>query len=150
MSSTPYYHTNGWSSEQHLIVNKLTPSSGAKVKANDGLGNIISQVGCYTYKINMNHPHVATALEFLSSYPFPKDFKEFHENFRFREWEYVAEALLLAVRLKRLVANEFQRFILGLYIFEYHPICCCECGLTPGYWCGECFIFIIALLLTYL
>ena len=53
----------------------------------------------------------------------------------------VCETMLLAVRVKRIEPNQWQRFILGVFIHEHWPICCCECGLTPGFWCGECISF---------
>ena len=140
--TAPYYHSNNWDAEKLQIGNQLTPiNSTVLTVAEDGLGNIIDHVGCSTYKIRMDHRHVANATDILSSYSFPKDVQEFYKRFRFREWEYVAEAMLVAVRLKMLRPNEFQRFILGLYIHEYHPVCCCECGLTPGFWCGEYFFY---------
>src|SRR5258708_1484853 len=117
--STPVHHTNAWITEQQTIGNKLgllMPQRGFK----DGLVNIISHVVCYTYKIRLAHPRVAAALDHISHYAFPKDMEDYYQSFRFREWEYVCEVMLVAVRLKRLVPNEFQQFMLGLYIFEYH------------------------------
>ena len=140
--TTPYYHSNSWGAEKHHIGNKLALMNGTIPSTpSDGLGNIIDHVACSSYSIQVDHEHVANAIAALVDYPYPKDLEEFYRSFMIREWDYVAETMLVGVRLKKLVPNEFQRFIIGLYIQEYRPICCCECGLTPGFWCSECFSF---------
>ncbi len=149
---TPFHHSK-WEAEKSFINNQLDFVDDSSAKADkkniDGLGSIMEHVRCSSYKINLDHPHVIHALSIIKDYPFPKTLQEFHTHFRFREWDFVCETLLVAVRLKRLVPNDFQHFLIGLYIHEYRPICCCSCGATPGYWCGECFLNIFVIFINF-
>ena len=58
-------------------------------------------------------------------------------GFAAREWDYVAENMLLGVRLGLLVPNDYQINLIKIYIWEHAASCCRHCGLTPGMWCGE-------------
>jgi len=138
--STPHYTSSNWTSEQAVISAQLSsstqsyfPVSGHK----DGLGDIMEHISCSANRVMWNHPHVQFALECIEKYPFPTGYEDYCAKFRFREWDMVCEAMLVACRLQLLEPNAFQRFLLGLYIYEHRPVCCCACGLTPGYWCGE-------------
>ena len=143
--STPVYHTSNWSSEQQTIGNSLgllnvpTPQEVTRSVSN----TIISNLRGHYFKIRMDHPHTIIALDHIKKYPFPKDIQGFYQSFRIREWDMVCEAMLMAVRVKRLVPNEFQQFMLRLYINEHEPSCCCHCGLTQGWWCGELFLLLL-------
>jgi len=139
MSSTS--SSISWTEEQAHIVSVLhTPPvySGDQ----DQLGDIIENIAGAAMAIDYCHPHVNVALSLIKDYPFPNDIKDFTEVFRHREWNFVSESLLLARRLRLLEPNEFQRFLIGLYVWEYQPICCCVCGLTLGIWCGEYYLYI--------
>jgi hypothetical protein len=142
--TTPFYTSSpviSWGMEQKQISNILgliTKENSQKIS--DGLGGIMEHISGSSYGVKFEHPHVELALEIIAGYPFPKDFQDFYKCFRFREWDIVCEAVMVAVRLKRLVPNEFQHFLLGIYIAEHHPICCPDCGLTMGFWCGESFL----------
>ena len=144
----PYY-LSAWDYEQNIIQGIIhpTPVIPVPTKFNDGLGDIITNVPCHQYSINTSHKHFERAMDILQRYPIPFSMEEYCQRFRFREWDMVCETMLLAVQVKRLEPNEWQRFILGIFIHEHHPICCCECGLTPGFWCGECISFMILLCL---
>ena len=111
--------------------------SKAKQEPNDGLGNIMDRVGGSDYSIQFDHPHVIMAFELLEGYPFPTSLEDYCRKFRFREWDIVCETMLVAVRLGLLDPSPFQRFLLGIFIHEHAPRCCCRCGLTTGHWCGE-------------
>jgi len=125
-----------WAEEQALIYSKLEVIPRFSGSPNT-LGTIMEHISGSGMAIDYTHPHVELALDLLKGYPFPFSMQDYQENFRPREWDYVCESLLAARRLKLLEPNEFQRFMLGLYIWEYQPACCCACGLTPGIWCGE-------------
>jgi len=125
-----------WAEEQAQIYSALqTPPTYSEDQ--DQLGDIIEHIAGAAMAIDYSHPHVNIALDLIKDYPFPNTIKDFLEIFRHREWNYVSESLLLARRLKLLEPNEFQRFLIGLYVWEYQPMCCCVCGLTPGIWCGK-------------
>jgi hypothetical protein len=126
-----YFFNSGWATEQSSISIATLP-----------IGDVMDHVGSSRFSINYNHEHIDIALAVLEGYKFPKDIEEFNKYYRYREWNYVCEAMLLGVRLRLLEPNEFQKFMLGLYIAEKQPVCCCACGLTPGVWCGESFVFI--------
>ena len=144
-----------WSTEQEfisgIILNKslrtlatpTTPSKVPQIKAShkDRLGNILEFVGRSNFSIHADHPHVQECLDHIQDYPILTSFEEFHTHHRFCDWESVCEVLLVMVRLHQLVPNEFQQFMLGLYFHECAPTCCCQCGLTPGQWCGKSFLF---------
>ncbi len=140
--TTPFY-LSAWGQEQSLIEAKLEdlhaipPPSKVANKFYDDLGDIISHVGCSSYSIRFNHPHVDQAFEYIKGYPFPTTLEHYCVVFQFREWDIVCKTMLVAVWLGELKPNAFQRFMLGLYIYEHAPVCCCKCGLTPGIWCGE-------------
>ena len=136
--TTPFY-VSSWGQEQADIKSRLedfhTPPAPTK-EFNDGLGNIINQVSCSSYSIRFNHDHVKRAFEYIKDYPFPTTIEHFNKIFRFHEWDIVCETMLVAVRLGELVPNAYQRNLLGIFIHEHRPVCCCKCGLTPGIWCG--------------
>ena len=141
--SSPFY-TSAWGCEQEHISDlledmKAAPPPFAK-KTDDGLNDIISLVDGSHYSIMINHEHVKRALDMIKGYPYPTSFEHYCKVFRFREWDIVCKTMLVAIRLKVLEPNSFQRFMLGIYIHEYAPHCCCKCGLTLGYWCGEYFL----------
>ena len=125
---TPYF---SWGAEQQAISSQLA-------SPNDGLGGIIEHVSCSAFRVCGDHPHVQYALRLLEPFPIPCNFEEFYLHFKFREWDMVCKYILLAIRLKILKnPNPFQRFLLGIYIEEHKPICCCACGLIKGIWCGK-------------
>ena len=62
---------------------------------------------------------------------------EYMEHYRFIEWDIVGERLLLAARFCLLDPNEFQNFLMGMYMWEYAPEVCAYCGLNSGIWCDE-------------
>jgi hypothetical protein len=95
------------------ILGLITKENSQKIS--DGFGSIMEHVSSSGYGIRFEHPHVEIALEIIDGYPFPIDFQDFHKCFRFREWDIVCEAMMVAIRLKRLVPNEFQCFLLGIY-----------------------------------
>jgi hypothetical protein len=102
----------------------------------DKLGNILEFVGGSNYSIRSDHLHVQTCLDYIQYYKVPSSFEEFHKDHQFGKWDEVCEVILVKIRLLQLVPNEFQRFLIGIYFHEYAPTCCCQCGLTPGFWCG--------------
>ena len=144
-----------WTSEQEFIsgvvLNKslrtsaapATPSEVPQIKGGhkDQLGNILEFVGGSNFSICADHLHIQECLDHIQDYPIPASFEDFHAHHRFCDWDSVCEVLLVLVRLQQLVPNEFQRFMLGIYFHECAPTCCCQCGLTPGQWCGKSFLF---------
>jgi len=139
--ATPFY-ISSWGIEQAQIQANLqdlhTPPPSPEGKFNDGLGDVISQVGGHLYAIQADHYHIKRAMDIIENYPFPTSLEHFCQMFHFREWDIVCETMLVAIRLGELVPNAFQQFMLGVFIHEHAPICCCKCGLTLGYWCGKC------------
>ena len=139
MSSS--HHTTSWAEEQSQIYDAL--ESPPRFAENpDPLGDVMEYISGVGMVVDYTHHHVDLALELLKDYPFPVDMKDFNMKFRFKEWVYVCESLLAARRLRLLEPNQFQRFLIGFYIWEYQPSCHCACGLTPGIWCGESLSFI--------
>ena len=144
-----------WSTEQEfisgIILNKSlctsatpsTPSEVPQIKGGhkDWLGNILEFVGGSNFSIHADHPHVQECLDHIQDYPIPASFEDFHTHHQFCDWDSVCEVLLVLVWLQQLVPNEFQCFMLGIYFHECAPTCCCQCGLTPGQWCGKSFPF---------
>ena len=147
--TTPHYIPT-WNIEQNIINTILMPQPIPPPKFADGLSdNILNHVGCSGYSIQMSHDHVSFALDIIENYPFPSSMEEYYKNFRFSEWDIVCETMLVAIRLKRLIPNAWQRFMLGIFLHEHRPICCCVCGLTPGIWCGKSYFFCLLVIITY-
>ena len=144
-----------WSTEQEfisgVILNKslctsATPATSSKVPQikgghKDWLGNILEFVRGSNFSIHADHPHVQECLDHIQDYLILTSFEDYHTHHRFCDWDLVCEVLLVLVWLQQLVPNEFQCFMLGIYFHECAPMCCCQCRLTPGQWCGKSFLF---------
>ena len=96
------YYSTAWGYEQVQINNQLafvsvSPLNDPANKFTDGLGNIMKHVGCSSYTIREDHTHVKYALDIIANHPFPCNIiNEFNQRFRFREWDMVCEAMLVA------------------------------------------------------
>ena len=96
------YYSSAWGYEQVQINNQLALVSVSLLsdpanKFTDGLGNITKHVGCSSYTIRVYHTHVKYALDIIAHDSFPCNINEFNQRFRFREWDMVCEAMLVAV-----------------------------------------------------
>jgi hypothetical protein len=95
------------------------------------------------------HAHYNGAIERLRDFHVPVDEPDFNAHHHYGDWPIVAELMLQLVRVKLLEPNGFQRFMLSVYVMEYHPECCPECGLIWSEdWCGEfiillCYLFLL-------
>ena len=126
-ASSHYMTTKDWSIERKEIENQVISSK-----------NIFSMVQGDHVPVNTNHPHYKYAETFLEGYYFPKNATNFMVLWRPREWDLVAEAILLAIRMGKIRdAMPFQLFLASTYCSERVVHCCSRCGLPYGLWCGE-------------
>src|SRR3979409_1010634 len=118
----------------------ISSATPVPVVMHSGFVQVPPQVGaCYMY----SHQHTETAFWHVAGFPFPGSSEEYLEKFRIREWDQVAEKLLLALHLGVMThLNNFQTFLVNIFITEHQPLYCEHCGLPEGYWCGESYSFI--------
>lgn len=119
-----------WQEEQDFIAQRLLHQI---IPANYIQGSAI--------KVKANHEHFLRAMSYLEDFKFPRTMEEFHQNFRWREWDIVGERMLLAMRVRKLEGNDFQNFLVCLYLYEHGAWACDDCGLNVGVWCGEYSLF---------
>ena len=125
--STHHQFSSAFWAIERAEIQRLLHSKGDIAMYMPGSGNVIQ----------INHAHYYRALDKLKNFILPRTMEEFVECYKWIEWDIVGERLLLAVRLCILEPNEFQNFLLGIYMWEYAPEVCPYCGLNSGVWCDE-------------
>ena len=101
-------------------------------------GDMINFIDGSDTFIQPTSPHFKRALNKLSEFIIPNNMEEFLEIYSMIEWDWVCTHLYLAVRLSIMEPNPWQNLIMGLWLWEYDPEICPECGLNRGDWCCPC------------
>ena len=121
-----------WGRTRVFIANALQLPLVESFEYHDSLLGLVSGSG---RQIVANHRHFNTAVAYLKGRVHPASPTEFLEHYHPREWAFVAEFMLLAIRFGLLAPNEFQQFLIKVYCAEHRPYTCCGCGLPAGVWC---------------
>ena len=135
--TTPDAPDDAWVQEKSIITGWISP------------GNLMFSIPGHGRRILFEHNHYDLALRRLRDFHVPIHESDFRAHHHYGDWPIVAELTLQLVRLRLLEPNSFQKFMLNIFIMEYQPECCPECGLIWSEdWCGMSYTIILSLSFT--